>query len=391
VISSVATARLVTARPRGPWAPGFIERAHAAALPSTMAQMTIRTPAYLTDLGLRRWTDPGQFFALNLQLSPDIEEAHSDLQLLDDISISSLIGQWESDLVDDSTMTGHLESALVFSQSDDLARQIGAAIASSRRKPSSIRMMIDLASVMANIDAAKALSILDAACAQTPDPIGKALIMLRQASVLVKRAHDHSGASDVMDKMERLSALWCSEYRISESDQRVVLGVVKNLRALSATQAGDLEGALHLVEEAVKLIGTENLVTVEADMAARYRAQARINRAQAQEAMGRRSEAVQTAVGHVDLVREDHPFSLSEGLLVASIFCAKSGDHSRAFEYAQEAELLVMCEASPTRLAHSRRMKAIALDGMGRSAEARAIVETISEDPLGLRLLEEAL
>ena len=352
--------------------------------------MTIRTPAYLTDLGLRRWTDPGQFFALNLQLSPDIEEAHSDLQLLDDISISSLIGQWESDLVDDSTMTGHLESALVFSQNDDLARQIGAAIASSRRKPSSIRMMIDLASVMANIDAAKALSILDAACAQTPDPIGKALIMLRRASVLVKRAHDHSGASDVMDEMERLSALWCTEYRISESDQRVVLGVVKNLRALSATQTGDLEGALHLVEEAVKLIGTENLVTVEADMAARYRAQARINRAQAQEAMGRRSEAVQTAVGHVDLVREDHPFSLSEGLLVASIFCAKSGDHSRTFEYAQEAELLVMREASPTRLAHSRRMKAIALDGMGRSAEARAVVETISEDRLGLRLLEEA-
>lgn len=89
-------------------------------------------------------------------------------------------------------------------------------------------------------------------------------------------------------------------------------------------------------------------------------------------------------LNHVDIVRADRPLSISEGPLAAAIVPAKAGEVERCLSFTADAGAITIFEASPFRLMHGTKMKAIALDGLGRNREAEEVVSMISSDPLGM-------
>jgi hypothetical protein len=383
VLPHIALARHIVASPSPELPYPLLRRAQLAALPALPAESSVTLPAVLLDLGLRRWRDPQLLFAGGLERDPELAGWWEQLKVGQDQAIAHQVGLWESGEKHSSSIGADLESLIVFTGDNSagigLARHLAAAV----RPLDTPRLAVATATMTAMDDPAEAYKLLDRAWELALTPLAQFLIRLRQVALLIKRLYDYGAARNLITALQTAAGAALGGYIVSEADAAGMEALLLNLRALIEVREDDVLTAVDTMDRAARIMPDDGFVVVSEDMADRYRAQVRINVVQTLWLAGRRAEAVQRINSHVAVTRSEHPYSLSEALLVAAYINFLGGEHGMALSYCMEAERHVAAEGTPTRLMMCRRIAAGALARLGKTRRAQILARQMVKDPLG--------
>ncbi|MDR1187174.1 MAG: hypothetical protein LBK95_06945 [Bifidobacteriaceae bacterium] len=387
ILPHVAFARQVLEEPPPGLPYPFLRRAQIAGLPAVPQQNTIEAPTFLMDMGLRRWRDPQVLFKGTLAKQPALKRAWATLVEQQDEALVLQARAWESDQRSTQEISADLETLTIFT-GDDAAWSAFAQLLDSAVKPfDTARLATAVATMVSLTDPRRAYELFQHAASITSDPISHFLIDLRIVALLIKRLHDYEAALTLIKDLTRVAGSALRHHIVSEADAEAMQVLLLNLRALIEIRQDRLFDSVTTMERAQAQMPDDGFVMVPVDMADRYRAQVRINVAQALWVAGRQSEAVTQINRHASTTRGEHPYSLSEALLVAGYLNELAGEHSLALSYCLEAERLLMREGAPTRLAMCRRVAVSALNGMGKRGRAEKLARAIPRDTLGERFL----
>jgi uncharacterized protein (DUF1778 family) len=365
----------------------FVRRAQIAALPALPQQNTIEAPSFLMDMGLRRWRDPQVLFKSSLAKQPALKRSWATLADKQDEALVLQARAWESEHRSTGEISADLESLTIFT-GDDAAGSAFAELLDSAVKPiDSARLATAMATMLSLTDPRRSYELLQHAAAISADPVSHFLVDLRIVALLIKRLHDYDGALALIKDLTKVASSALTHHIVSEADAEAMQVLLLNLRALVEVRQDRLFESLTTMERAQAQMPDDGFVVVPTDMADRYRAQVRINVAQALWITGRESEAVTAINRHASITRSEHPYSLSEALAVAAYLNELFGEHSLALSYCLEAERLLMREGAPARLAMCRRVAVSALNGMGKRGRAEKLARAIPRDVLGERFL----
>jgi hypothetical protein len=365
----------------------FLRRAQVAALPAVPGQNSIEAPAYLMDMGLRKWRDPRSLFRHSLDKDERLRRRWAALARKQPESLAYQAREWETGRRTTGEISADFESLVIFTGDDAAGWRFAELLDSSVRPVDSPRLAVSLATMFSLTDAAKAYELLKKAAELTTDPVSRFLVDLRILALLIKRLGDYDGALAMIKDLTKVASSAVRHHVVSEADGEAMRVLLLNLRALVEIRQDRLFDCVTTMERAQAQMPDDGFVKVPVDMADRYRAQVRINVAQALWVCGRESEAVTQINRHATVTRQEHPYSLSEAVLVAAYFNELAGNHSLALSYCLEAERLLAREGVPTRLAMCRRVAVSALAGVGKRNRAEKLARAIGKDPLGERFL----
>ncbi|MDR1393053.1 MAG: hypothetical protein LBJ62_03670 [Bifidobacteriaceae bacterium] len=365
----------------------FVRRAQVAALPSLPDTNSIEAPAYLMDMGLRRWRDPRSLFRATLDTNIRLKRRWGILKSKQPERLAYQAREWEADRRSTDEISADFETLTIFTGDDAVGWRFAELLDSSVRPVDTPRLAASMATMLSIDEAPKAYRLLQRAAELTSDPVSHFLVDLRILALLIKRLHDYAGAQSLIKDLTRVASGAVRDYVVSEADGEGMRVLLLNLRALIEVREERYFDAVTTMERAQAQMPDDGFVKVPSDMADRYRAQVRINVAQALWISGRESEAVTQINRHASITRAEHPYSLSEALLVAAYFNELSGHHSLSLSYCLEAERLLAREGVPTRLAMCRRIAVAALNGVGKRGRAEKLARAIPRDPLGERFL----
>ncbi|MDR2373427.1 MAG: hypothetical protein LBD77_04880 [Bifidobacteriaceae bacterium] len=387
ILPHVAFAREVLDEPPPGLPYPFTRRAQIAALPAVPSENTIEAPTFLMDMGLRRWRDPQVLFNGTLRKMPGLKKAWAAEVDRQDEALVLQARAWESDRRASHEISADIESLTIFT-GDDAAGTSFAQLLDSAVKPfDTPRLATAVATMLSLTDPRRSYELFQHAAAIAGDPVSRFVIDLRIIALLIKRLHDYEAALSLIRDLTKVASSALRHHVVSEADAEAMQVLLLNLRALIEIRQDRLFESVTTMERAQAQMPDDGFVMVPTDMADRYRAQVRINVAQALWVAGRQSEAVTQINRHASTTRGEHPYSLSEALLVAGYFNELSGEHSLALSYCLEAERLLMREGAPTRLAMCRRVAVSALNGMGKRGRAEKLARAIPRDVLGERFL----
>jgi hypothetical protein len=387
VLPHVAFAREVLASETAGLPYPFVRRAQVAALPAVPVQNSIEAPAYLMDLGLRHWRDPRVLFTQTLARQPELSRAWSRLEPRQADALVMIARHWEAGDMTDAELTAHLETLVIFTGDDDGASSLSQMIAASVRPIDTPRLAVAVGTQLSGTDPVRGEHMLNRALDVTMDPVAAFLIGLRLVALQIKRLRDHKDALDLISMLWAEADSQVHDFIVSEADGRAMRALLLNLRALVEVQRGEMFDAVETMTRAAATMPDDGFVQVPTDMANRYRAQVRINVTQALWLAGRETEAIQRINAHVAQTRMEHPYSLSEALLVAAYFNEIAGTPAQVLSYCLEAERLLIKEGAPTRLAMCRRIAVAALAAAGKTGRAEKLARALVRDPLGGRFL----
>jgi hypothetical protein len=382
-LSHVTFARAVLQEAEADVPHAFLRRAQLAALPAVPAQSVIEVPAFLMDLGLRRWRDPAWLFTGTLERNPGWTERWAGLRERQGAGFDAAVRAWEGGAATSADLVAGLESLVIFTGDDAAAIRFADAIASGVRGVDSARLAIGLAAIASIEDPPEALRRLETAGAVACTPLGRFLIELRKVALYIKRLQDYGAARALITELGTVADGARDAYVVSEADAAAMHALLLNLRALVEVREDDILGAVETMREAAAIMPEDGFVIVPEEMADRYRAQVRINLVQSLWLSGRATEALQRINAHVTITRTEHPYSLSEALLVAAYFSFLGGECAMAVSYCMEAERLVSSEGTPTRLAMCRRIATGSLARLGKRRRAEILARQMAKDPLG--------
>jgi hypothetical protein len=365
----------------------FVRRAQVAALPALPAENSIEAPAYLVDMGLRRWRDPRSLFRATLDTNEHLKRRWAALARKQPDHIVFQAREWEAGRRATREISADFESLTIFTGDDAAGWRFAELLDSSVRPVDTPRLAVSLATMLSVTDPPKSYDLLRRAADLTSDPVSRFLVDLRILALLIKRLRDYDGALAMIRDLTKVASSAVRQYVVSEADGEAMHVLLLNWRALIEVREDRLFDAVTTMERAQAQMPGDGFVKVPSDMADRYRSQVRINVAQALWISGRESEAVTQINRHASITRAEHPYSLSEALLVAALFNELSGHHSLALSYCLEAERLLSREGVPTRLAMCRRIAVAALSGLGKRGRAEKLARSIPRDPLGEKFL----
>jgi hypothetical protein len=365
----------------------FVRRAQVAALPALPAESTKEAPAYLMDLGLRRWTDPQALFEATLAAHTPLAQRWRRLSERQRESLVMRVRQWEVGQVSSMAMAADLESLVLCTGDHAAARLLAGAISSSVRPVDTPRLAVGCAAVLAARDPGTAKKLLRMASSQVDDPVSKFLIGLRMAALAIKRQHDLEGARSLLRRLSTMATSAVGSHTVAEADGQAMLALILNLQALVEVHEDRPLDAATTMARAASAMADDGFVRISGDMADRYRAQVRANVVQSLYLAGRESEAVAAANHHGSQTRMEHPYSLSEALSLAGYFNQLVNNHTLALSYCHEAERLLIREGAPLRLAMCRRIAVVCMAGIGKVTRAEKLAKALVKDPLGERFL----
>jgi hypothetical protein len=365
----------------------FVRRAQVAALPSVPTENSIEVPAYLMDMGLRRWRDPRSLFRATLETNEHLKRRWAALARRQPERLVFQAREWEAGRRATKDISADFESLTIFTGDDAAGWRFAELLDSSVRPVDTPRLAASLATMLSITDAVKAYELLKKAAELTTDPVSRFLVDLRILALLIKRLSDYEGAMGMIKDLTKVASGAVRQYVVSEADGEAMRVLLLNWRALIEVRQDRLFEAVTTMERAQAQMPDDGFVKVPPDMADRYRAQVRINVAQALWISGRESEAVTQINRHASITRSEHPYSLSEALLVAAYFNELSGQHSLSLSYCLEAERLLAREGVPTRLTMCRRIAVAALNGLGKRGRAEKLARATPKDPLGEKFL----
>ena len=361
----------------------LVRRAQVAALPAVPAQSVVEVPAYLIDLGLRRWRDPALLFHGSLERNPGLRERWATYRDQQPSAFDACVRAWEAGERTSEEVAADIETLLVLTGDNEatlsLAKGVGAAV----RTVDHARLAVDIAAMHSIDDPARSLELFDQALELARTPGGVFLIHLRRLALLIKRLGDFGAAYRLFAELWKGAVEAQRDYVVSDADASGMHALLLNLRALIEVRKEDYAAALRTMEEAEVVMPDDGFVVVSSEMADRYRSQVRINVVQTLWLTGQVTRALQRINAHVTITRTEHPYSLSEALLVAAYMCFLGGEHAMSLSYCMEAERLIAAEGTPTRLAMCRKIAVAALSRLGKVRRAEILARQLAKDPLG--------
>jgi hypothetical protein len=361
----------------------FIRRAQLAALPAVPSGSVVEVPAYLIDLGLRRWRDPATLFLGSLARQRELAEVWETLELRQPRAIAAVTRAWDKGARSSDEVTADLESLVIFTGDDVAATRFASLLSESVRPLDSARMTVALATVRSLEDPVDAGRLFELARDLCTTGLGRYMAELRRVALIIKRIRDYAEARALIQELQAEATSHGASWVLSEADTAGVHALLLNLRALIEVREDDLPTALATMEEAAAIMPDDGFVIVPGDMADRYRSQVRINVVQTLWLLGQVPQALQRINAHVTITRTEHPYSLSEALLVAAYFNFMGGEYGMALSYCMESERLIAAEGAPTRLAMCRRIAVGSLARMGKRRRADILAHQMVRDPLG--------
>jgi len=387
VLPHVAFARELLAGDASTLPYPVVRRAQVAALPASPVHNSIETPAYLMDLGLRRWRDPKAVFDATLAKRPSLQERWRVLSQHHDDDVVMRVRQWEVGQCSSQAVAADLESLVLFTGDNEVAKTLAGAISSSVRTIDFPRLAVACAAVLSIEQPKSASKLLSHASTLSTDPVSKFLLGLRLAALVIKRLKDHETSYAVLKQLTQLAGAAVASHVVSDADGQAMRALVLNLQALIEVQQDRLIESVSTMYKAGAIMPDDGFVQVSSEMADRYRAQVRANTVQALWLSGEESKAVALANEHGSVTRREHPYSLTEALTLAGYFNELAGGHTLALSYCQEAERLLVREGAPHRLANCRRIAVAALAGCDKTSRAEKLARALVKDPLGERFL----
>ena len=362
----------------------FAVRAQIASIPYVSSSRSHLAPNFVSDLGLRRTDDPGQFLrgCLSRLGIPTTEHVAN-------WTPTRLTAAWDGNSISESAFAAHIDVLISFAGMWDQAADLARQTLDAKRKPCSQQLLTYLGSALTSNGDARAGEMYAAAeIAADSTPATRAMARIRRAAWQIKRVGDVPGGVETLERLESQLRDWVAGFEISPGDEGALMGVALNLKALAAVKMHDGARAKELLGMALTRLDTGGLVVVGEDERRRYFAQVNVNIAQLHCQMGAPEMAIELTRTHLDWTRANHPGSVSEALAVAGYVAYLCGSWLQAIDLTSEAADLIATEGSPVRLLMSRKTLAGALYQSGDVDGAQRVIETMSEDPLGLSLIE---
>lgn len=362
----------------------FGVRAQIASIPYVSSSRSHLAPNFVSDLGLRRTDDPGQFLRGCLSQLDISTTDHATSWTPD-----RLTAAWNGNSISESAFAAHIDALISFAGMWDQAADLARQALDARRRPGCQQLLTYLGSALsADGDARAGELYVAASTAADSTPATHAMARIRYAAWQIKRVGDVAGGVETIDALEARLRDWVSGFEISAGDQDALMGVALNLKALAAVKAKDGALAKDLLGRALARLDTEGLVVVGEDERRRYFAQVNVNIAQLYCQAGAPERATKLTRRHLAWTRVNHPGSVSEALAVSGYVAYLCGTWLEAIDLMREAVSLIATEGSPVRLLMARKTLAVSLHKSGDVAAAQGVIESMSEDPLGLTLLE---
>lgn len=360
---------------------GFTERARLAA--GIIEPRTILTPTYLTDLGVRRFTDLTTFYRLNARLIPGLDEQRRSVRI-------DAGSRTESD-VDLDAVASILDAVVVFWGDYDLAENLARSLGSQTPMASSYTFLTYSAHLHAATTPALAVKLLLMAKKSAATPTLAFTSDLRRSAIVLKRQRDPEGARKLLRTVRDGLTVLTETHQATSSDVATMSAMTLNLEALALIRLGQAEDAWEAITHARDAIRASGLNIVGEPEARRYRTQIVGNAARLAWLLERRKLALQLWRENHETASQDDHYSRGETTFGLAYGLYLSGDYDASAVMARAAALRICREAGPDRLAVARKVWAAAAARAGRMDEARWILATEQKDPLGLGLLDERL
>lgn len=361
----------------------LIDRAVPAALNLIPRTRLASQPNYISDIGLRPLSDPGELLQL-----------HSfDINLPDRAQrVNEVITGWDSGSMSDTSAMALLDAVVCFAGEWEDARLIGLGIARNDRSIQDNRLAAYVAAVLAattvpdscDDDLTATGDLFELAASLAPTISDKAMIQLRAATWHAKRRGQVNETIDTLARIRTDIHRAQAHGEMSEADRDIIVALTMNLEALLAVRTGYLDRALTLMRSAVDLCSSTHWVSIDRDAGYRYQTQIRTNLAQVLWKQGLRAEAHQTLEANLNLTATVHTSSRSEAVSIAAYYLYLDGRFEAGRRHVTEAIRLIAREGAPSRLSKTRKIAAAICDSMGDHAMTNVYLGAITTDPMGL-------
>jgi tetratricopeptide (TPR) repeat protein len=363
------------------FAPGFRDRAAIVLDGSWHKPRTVRTPTYLTDLGVRRFLDPEEFYRHHVGLAGTQLSWALEHPLL---SPGEGLRRWVAS-APDALVEHAVDALVVLAGGYGEAELVISEYQSSGRSFTSPWLAIYAATLASAEQPELALEYLDVARGLTDDIEEVFAIDLRSAAVAVKRRSDASGALNVLNELDAAIDMYPSTgTEPTAGDRSAMHAMVANLRALAHLNLAQPDQADASVREALTLAAADGLTGLTADRALRYRVQITGNAARLAWVRGDRSFAEEMWRKNVVNAREHDLGSHGEALFGLAYGAYLLGYYAESADVADEAILVIKQEASPSRLRQARKVLAASAAKLGDGKRASRAARLVASDPLGL-------
>jgi hypothetical protein len=363
-------------------APGFGERLEVAAhggKPGRGAR-SIAAPVYVSDLGIRRHDDPRLFFDAHMQLLA-FPAGPTPPQVVDEMlgaDIPDLAGLLDACIL----LTGDYDSAVKV-----IGDRLGE-ISASRV----FALQLYAGVILAACGDPRCRKLFIAAASTARAHAGaNAMALHRLAAAEIKRFRQPARGVEILDGIDaQLELTNEREGEFSSADRETLMSLTGNLRALALLQLGDASGAASEVARARDRVQLDGLSSVDRSEAARYASQETINVAQVLVARGAVTDAIALLDENIRFCRANCPEYVGEALSVAAYAGYLADDFASSRVMAEGAIAELVHQATPTRLRVAREVLMATLVGLEDPDSARAVFQSIQDDPLGLEVLGAA-
>lgn len=356
---------------------GLTERA-LVTLDALPGPRSVRTPTYLTDLGMRIFSGPGEFFSLHASELTSLGWAEPATHL-----VAGNNASWLQSASDDDV--AHALDSLVllagaYSEATDIARDVVA----TGRVIRSPRLAIYLATLLARSQPQTARGLLSLArsLAVTVEELFAA--ELRRAAVTAKRQDDMHRATSELRALDYAidshDQLWQLS---SDGDKSMMHAMVANLRALTQMKMDEPWQALESARRAVQLAQADGLSGETANRAGRYLVQVTGNNARLAWVLGQHVEAENLWRTNVANARLRDTDSLGEALYGLAYGTYLLGRFDESVAASTATLKVVKSEASPARLRQTRKVLVAAAAKAGDSSLSAETLDAMTTDPLG--------
>lgn len=354
-----------------PISPAFYERlnfTHAVLVGgSTPRVRSVAAPYYVTDMGVRQFTDPSVFYRMHLETA--------QIPALPSADLHALVSQNPVENL------ANLLDAIILFFGDYAAASSAIKIRASEILDSSeYQLLIQSGTIAAAAGLGLSLNLFEAAanCAGSDSEAYAALH--RAAAFEIKRAKDPDAGIRRLEEAQRY-------IDSSTLDGLINSALYKNLAALAyvKNQSSSPQEALeHAKVSFTAFINNDR----EADTplfarASRYRSQIAINEAQLAIARGERQAAVAILEDNLRFVHMNaHDYS-PEALSELSYAYYLDDKYEKALTASQEAISQLHMIGSLSALRSAREIAVASLAKLNRHKEASSLAELIESDPLG--------
>ncbi|MST63803.1 hypothetical protein [Schaalia hyovaginalis] len=359
------------------FSPAFPERMHIskALLREGCGSVHLRTlaaPIYITDLGIRRITDPSAFYREHCKIAT--VSPISDKEIIKNIQ-KTPIDRLKATLDATILFFGNYNAASVAirlrkeelgeTEDPELLSACGT-ICAAMRKPGSHQFFEKAASVATNFQ-------------------DSYIYNHRLAATLIKRDHRIDLATEILDKQ----LTTCKQVENSEKE----LALLLNLKALAVlTQTGHISEAMKLINSSLKAL--EQAIknpTYDSDALSRiyrYRSQIHINKAQLLLKLTKSKEAIALLKDNLFYTTKHSPEYVGEAAASLALTYYLSGDYASAIHTSEYAGAKLSRIGSISALNEMRKVIVASYTQLRDTQRAHTVLQLLRSDPLGLAFLE---